>query len=279
MTDIDRTCTWAEAAAAIPDGACVGFGGAGLSRKPVRAALELARAGRRDLDLVTFVGGLEVEVLLAAGALRSVTASYVGLGTHGWAPRFTRAVADGTVDDREMSEWMLVGGLRAAAMGIPFLPTRAAIGSDLPAARGFRTATDPYTGEEFLAVPPLRLDAAVIQVWRADRAGNVQFAWPPDHLWDVDVLLARAARAVVVCAEDVVDGEEIARDAHLTRLFSFEVAHVVHAPGGSWPTALPPLRVEDGAWLEAHAADPGGALLQAPSSPIAHSTPRGEDTR
>jgi glutaconate CoA-transferase subunit A len=243
----------------------------------MRAVLELAHAGRRDLDLVTFVGGLEVEALLAAGALRSVTASSVGLGLHGRAPRFAEAVAEEALEDREMSEWMLVGGLRAAAMGVPFLPTRAAIGSDLVPARGMRRVVDPYSGESFLAVPALAPDVAIIQAWRADADGNVQVPWPPDHLWDVDVVLARAARTVVVCAEEVAGSDTIARDGQLTRLFSFEVSHVVAASGGSWPTAHPPLHGEDGGWLHRHASDPGRALLDASTARVAHSSTDDED--
>ena len=180
-----RLGDWDDLVAAVPDGASVGIGGVGMSRKPMRALMELVRAGRRDLDLVTFVGGLDVELLLAAGALRSVTSASVALGPLGRAPRFTGAVAEEAVEDREMSEWMLVGGLRAAAMGVPFLPTRAAIGSDLATARGLRRVVDPYSGESYLAVPPLRPDVAIVQAWRADAAGNVQVPWPPDHLWDV----------------------------------------------------------------------------------------------
>jgi glutaconate CoA-transferase subunit A len=274
-----RLGTWDDLLAAVPDGATVGVGGAGLSRKPIEAVRAIAHAGRRDLDLVTFVGGLEVEVLLAADALRSVTSSSVGLGLHGRAARFSEAVAEQAVEDREMSEWMLVGGLRAAAMGVPFLPTRAAIGSDLVTARGMRRVVDPYSGESFLAVPALRPDVAIIQAWRADASGNVQVPWPPDHLWDVDVVLARAARTAIVCAEEVVPPETITRDGHLTRLFSFEVDLVVPAPGGSWPTAFAPLRGEDGLWLHQHAADPGRALLDAPEPGVVHSSIDHEVTR
>lgn len=267
-----RLGTWDDLVAAVPDGATVGIGGIGLSRKPMRAVLELARAERRDLDLVTFVGGLDVEVLLAADALASVTSSSVSLGLHGRAPRFCEAVAAEAVEDREMSEWMLVGGLRAAAMGIPFLPTRAAIGSDLVAARGLRRVVDPYSNESFLAVPALRPDVAIIHAWRSDPSGNVQVPWPPDHLWDVDVVLARAARTTIVCVEDVVPQDTIARDGRLTQLFSFEVDLVVPAAGGSWPTAFTPLHAEDGPWLHQNAADPGRALLEARHPSAVHTS-------
>ena len=274
-----RLGTWDDLVAAVPDGTTVGVGGVGLSRKPMHAVLELARAARRDLDLVTFVGGLEIEVLLAADALRSVTSSSVSLGLHGRARRFSEAVADEAVEDREMSEWMLVGGLRAAAMGVPFLPTRAAIGSDLVAARDLRRIVDPYSGESFLAVPALHPDVAIIQAWRADASGNVQVPWPPDHLWDVDVVLARASRTTIVCAEEIVPGAAIAADSHLTRLFSFEVDLVVPAAGGSWPTAFTPLHIEDGPWLHENAADPGRALLETAGPHVVHSSTDHEVSR
>lgn len=256
-----RVGTWDDAAALVPDGATVAFSGAILRGKPVAAALALARAGKRDLDLVTFTGSLEVEVLLAAESLRSVTSSYVGLGPYGPARRFTAAVAEGRVDDRELSEWMLVGGLRAAVMGAPFLATRAALGSQLVEARGFRTVADPYTGEEYLAVPAIRPDVGFVHAWRADEDGNVQLPWPPDHLADVDLLIARAARTTVVSVEQLVSADVVAAEPERTRLFGFEVDLLVEAPGGARPGSVPPLYEDDAGWLEEHAADPATSLL------------------
>ncbi len=135
---------------------------------------------------------------------------------------------------------MLLGRLRAAAAGLPFLPTRAAMHSDLVAARGMREVADPYTGISYLAVPALAPDVAFIHAWRADAAGNVQMPWPPDHLADVDVLLARAAKRVVVTVERIVPSDEVARSSERTVLFGFEVGAVVEAPRGAWPTASAP---------------------------------------
>ena len=261
-----RCVGWDEAVAAVADGASVAFSGAVLRGKPVAAAAALARAGRRRLELVAFTGSLEVEALLAAGALRSVVSSYVGLGSHGPARGFSAAVGAGTIEDRELSEWMLVGGLRAAAMGIPFLPTRAALGSQLVEERGLRTVRDPYGGEELLAVPALRPDVAFVHAWRADPDGNVQLPWPPDHLADVDVLLARAARTVVVSVEEVVTPQVIAESAERTRLFGFEVDLLVEAPRGAWPGSLPPLYEEDEHWLAERRDGVGEALLDAYAS-------------
>ena len=255
-----RVGTLADAASLVADGSTVAFSGAVLRGKPVAAARALA--GKRDLDLIAFTGSLEVELLLAAGALRSVTSSYVGLGSHGAARGFGNAVGAGAIDDRELSEWMLVGGLRAATMGIPFLPTRAAIGSQLVADRGFRTVRDPYGGEEFLAVPPLHPDVGFVHAWRADEDGNVQFPWPPDHLADADVLVARASKVTVVTVEQIVPRDVVAADPQRTRLFGFEIDLLVEAPGGARPGSLPPLYAEDEEWLETHAADAGEMLLR-----------------
>ncbi len=165
--------------------------------------------------------------------------AYVGMGRHGFAPNFTAAVKSGTLDDVEYSEWTMLQGIRAAADGLPFLPTRAGEHSDVVDALGLAAVVDPYTGVNYLAVPPLRLDVAVIHAWRAPQDGDVQFAWPPEHLWDVDVLAARAARYVIVTVEEIVGAAEIAARSELTRLFGFEVDMLVHAPGGVVADGVP----------------------------------------
>lgn len=236
-----------EALTRVRDGDRVGVGGAVLSRKPMAAVRALAAAGRRELELVTFAGSLDVEELLGADALAAVRSSYVGLGPHGSAPRFARAAADETIADLEESEWMLIGGLRAASAGMPFLPTRAGLGSDLVAARGLREVIDPYTGTPALAIPALELDVAIVHAWRADAQGNVQTPWPPDHLADVDLLLARSARTVIVTVEELVSADEVVSTARDTVLYPFEVDAVAVVPRGAWPTAYPPLYPADSA--------------------------------
>lgn len=251
----------AAAAALVADGDTVYVGGAVLRRKPLALCRALADAGRRDLHLVTFAGSLEVELLLAAGALRAVSSAYVGLGHHGFAPRFRAASEQGRVEDREHSEWTLLGRLRAAEMGLPFLATRGGTGSEVVAALGYETVQDPYGGAEYLAVPPLHPDVTILHAWRATPAGDVQLAWPPEHLWDVDVLAARAARRVVVTVDELVDPAVVAAEPHLTRLFGFEVDAVVHAPRGAWPTASPPLHDEDGDAVAAYLAGDGDVAV------------------
>jgi len=153
-------------------------------------------------------------------------------------------------------------------MGIPFLPTRAALGSQLVEERGFRTVVDPYGGEEFLAVPPLRPEVGIVHAWRADEDGNVQFPWPPDHLADADVLVARASTTAIVTVEKIVPRRVVAQANERTRLFGFEVDLLVEAPGGARPGSLPPLYDEDEAWLEEHAGRVGESLLELSGRPV-----------
>lgn len=258
LTDI------ATAARSVPDGAMVYLGGAVLRRKPLAFVRALVDAGVRDLEVVTFAGSLEVDLLVAASAARSVRSAYVGLGHAGFAPHFSAASRGGTIEDLEHTEWTLLGRLRAAAMGLPFLPTRAGEGSEVVAALGFESVSDPYTGTDYVALPPLRPDVTVLHAWRASAAGDVQMPWPPEHLWDVDVVAARAARRVIVTVEEVVDGEIIAQSPELTRLFGFEVDTIVAAPGGAWPTASPPLSDTDEAAVAAYQRSGGDVTTVAP---------------
>lgn len=233
------------AAAAIPDGAVVYLGGAVLNRRPVALCRALAAGGRRDLDVVTFAGSIDVDLLVGAGCVGTLRSCYVGMGHAGSAPNFTKAVKAGEIADIEYSEWTMLQGIRAAADGLPFVPTRAGGGSDVVAALGMKEVVDPYTATSYLAVPPLAPDVTVIHGWRASPGGDIQFGWPPEHLWDVDILAARAARLVVVTVEEIVPAEVVARSSEFTRLFGFEVDLLVHAPGGSWPTACPPVATVD----------------------------------
>lgn len=256
-----------QAVTAIPDGSVLYLGGAVLNRRPVALCQALAAAGRRDLDVVAFAASVDVDLLVAAGCAATVRSCYVGMGRQGFAPNFTKAVKDGSINDVEYSEWTMLQGIRAAADGLPFLPTRAGGGSDVVAALGMKQVVDPYTGTSFLAVPPLQPDIAVIHAWRASPSGDVQFGWPPEHLWDVDVLAARAARVVIVTVEEIVDAAEVAARSELTRLFGFEVDLVVHAPGGAWPTACPPVSEEDDAAVHAYVRSGGDPATLAAGAP------------
>jgi glutaconate CoA-transferase subunit A len=157
---------------------------------------------------------------------------------------------------------MYIAGLRAADLGLPFIPWKTPWGSDMVDRLGLKTVADPYSDAVLLAVPATQLDVAVIHVERADADGYIELPDEPDLIWDYDYLVARIAKVTIVCAEEVATPRDPARVALVGR----EVTHVVETPGGAWPTGLHPRYEPDtehvvGTYLPAAAA--GGEELEA----------------
>jgi glutaconate CoA-transferase subunit A len=139
----------------------------------------------------------------------------------------------------EYSELMFTAGIRAAASGLPFFPTKGAVGSDVLGALDYATVADPYTGEEVVAVPAMKLDVAIIHAEAADGFGNVLRSPAPDFLDDADANLCRAAERVIVTVERIVDHAEVVASNRHTVLHGFEVDALVALPGGARPSAVP----------------------------------------
>lgn len=233
----DKRATAAEAAALVADGARIGFGGsAGLWRRPMEFVRALIRAGRTDLHAFGVLSGLDIDLLIGAGAIASTNTSYVGLDEFGQAPNFQAAAISGAVAVNEYSEWIITAALRASNMALSFLPWRTGQHSNIASDLGLERVTCPYTGTSYLAIPAADLDVTVIQATRADAAGNTELGVPLDFIYDVDGLLARAAKTVIVCAEEIgpVDPTRI-------QLLGREVAAVVESPRGAWPCGMSPL--------------------------------------
>jgi glutaconate CoA-transferase subunit A len=235
----DRTSTLEAALSLVPDGALMGIGGALLKRKPVHFLAALAAAGRRDLRVVSFLASLDAELLAAYGCLAELHCGYVGFEQLGFAPAVNTATDAGTIRRVDYSEVMFASGLRASMAGLPFLPTRAGIGSRVTADVGIRTVTCPYTGEQLMAAPALRPDVSVLHAAAADREGNILGPVQADFLFDMDANLARASRRVIVTVEELVDAADTLAANRRTLLFGFEVDAVVLLPGGARPTAVP----------------------------------------
>lgn len=224
-----------EAAATVPDGARIAFGGGGsVMRRPVSFARALAARGARDLHVIQFLASIETDLLIGAGAVASTNCTYLGFLEHGPAPNFGRVVRTGVLEVNEYSEYMFTASLRAADMGIPFIPWKTPWRSDLVEHLGFANVKDPYSDAELLAVPAMQVDVAVIQTGRVDEDGYIESPDVPDLIWDYDYLIARAAKTTIVCAEEIGPPKDPARVA----LIGAEVTHVVHAPGGCWPGGM-----------------------------------------
>lgn len=233
-----KVMSLATAVGMIDDGMALAAGGVLLHNKPLRFLDAVGRAGRRGLRYHTFLGSLDVEVLIARGAVEELHAGYVGFEELGFAPLYQAAVRDESVRVVEYTEYLFMAGIRAAGAGLPFMPTKGGMGSDVAAELGFIEIEDPYSGSPVLAVPAFHPDVSVIHARLADSLGNI--AAPPDRtfLWDYDVNVSRAARRVIVTAEEVADPADFRARAGDVLLYGHEVDAVVPLPGGAFPCAV-----------------------------------------
>jgi glutaconate CoA-transferase subunit A len=247
-----RWCDPAEVRALVPDGSWVALGGAGLSRKPMGLLRALVAAGVRDLRVVAFLGSVDVELLLAAGAVAELHTAGVALDGAGLAPRYRRARQEGSPTVVEWSEGTLLAAVEATARGVGHLPCTTSPRSAVVARNPWlKVVADPFTGAEVTVAGALPIDVALLHVPAADPEGNLVVAGD----LGIDGELARAAGTVVVsCARR---REARAADAAVSRVW---VDALVHLPSGAWPTACHP---EEAAapdavrtWAATRGADP-----------------------
>ena len=256
---IDKTTTLTETIAAIPDGARIALGGNTLHRGPGAAVHELVRQEKRGLEIVKTAGAYDVDLLCAAGCVAAVSAGFIGYETpFGMAPAYRQAVEFGRVEAREHACATVIAGLRAAIQGVPFMPVAGLQGSDLPAARGFHALRDPYSDAEVYVVPALVPDVAILHVQEADTLGNGRIIGTRFE----DVLMAQAARRVILTTERIVAGESFTDVPEIVAIPGFLVDAVVEIPYGAWPFSCTPLYEYDAeyltSWVSA-ARDPDAA--------------------
>lgn len=224
-------------AARVPDGATLA-----IVKDDSGPALALTRAllrrRVRDLHLVTVpIAGLQADVLIGAGAVRSVETSGISLGEFGPAPRFTDAVKAGRLQVIDATCPAIYAALQAGAKGAPFMPLPGVLGSDLVARHpGWATVTDPFDpSRRWLAVRALRPDVAIFHARCADAQGNVWVGRDRDPL-----LLAHASVATLVTVERIVPGcllDDEATAAGTVPATYVEAIAVV--PGGDAPGDRP----------------------------------------
>jgi glutaconate CoA-transferase subunit A len=229
-----------DVVAEIDDGMTVGIGGWASRRKPMALVKALLRSDLKDLTIVSY-GGPDVGMLCASGKATKVVYGFVSLDTIPLEPHFRIARQTGTIEAVELDEGMFQWGLYAAALRLPFLPTRAGLHSDVMRINPqLRTVTSPYDdGEELVAIPAIKLDVALVHMNRADARGNTQFLGP--DLYFDDLFCMAAARRFVSC-ERVVTTDELsaAGSIHTMRIHRGMVDGVIEAPGGARFTSCVP---------------------------------------
>jgi len=248
----DKMIELAKAAALVPDGASVSFGGFTTQRHPMAFVYELIRLGRRNLYLFGHSPGGDWDILIGAGCVKRVELAYEAdeaFNTVG--PRWRRAVERGEIEWEDYSNFSMVSRFTAGAMGIPFIPIRSLLGSDLvnkQALTAEQRATDPRTSpkklhvmdspfnpaDRVVLVPAIHTEFAILHVQKSTVNGTIRIEGQTFG----DVQQALCADTVIVTAEEIVEEAHLRQEPERNPLPYFVVNHVCHVPYGAHPYAV-----------------------------------------
>jgi len=250
----DKRITEHDVISELADGMTIGIGGWGSRRKPMSLIRAIARSSLKDLTIVSF-GGPDIGLLCATGQVKKAVYGFVSLDSIPLEPHFRAARQSAAIECMELDEGMLQWGLTAAAQRVPFLPTRAGLGSDvLRFNPELKTVKSPYDDEEELvAMPALNLDVALIHMNRADKWGNGQFLGPDPYF---DDLYCMAAKKRFMSCERIIETDAFAAEGPIQtlKINRMMTDGVIEAPMGAHFTECPPDYGRDEAFQKEYAA-------------------------
>ena len=228
----DKRTTLQEAVKMIRDGDHVAIGGLQYTRTPMGALWEIIRQRKKDLTFYKTLLSFEGDWLFVSGAMKKAVTSWFSGGVSWGVSKIMRSFAEN--DPGTFEEWSLLGlslRFRAGSMGIPCIPTKSMLGSDLEQTAGLRRLRCPYSGEDLLLVPAVNPDVAIIHAQAADMYGNAQIFGPPC----MDGEIALAANKVILTTEQIISNESIRDSPNATVIPFFCVDAVVELPFGCYP--------------------------------------------
>jgi len=237
---MNKLSTLHDAVASIPPGSHVALPGFAIARCAMAFAHEVIRQGINHLTLSQCVGAMDADILVGAGMADRLIYGGGSLDRFGRLSAVNRGIETGTLAAEEYSSLSVTFRYLAGSLGLPFIPIRALQGSDLLRNLKERhpddvaAITDPFTGEEWLALKPLLPDVAVALVSAADEEGNAQIDGPR---WD-NLEQARASKRTIVLAHKIISTEEVRQHPDRTVIPGFLVSHVVHVPFAAHPCSL-----------------------------------------
>jgi glutaconate CoA-transferase subunit A len=234
-----KLLTMAEAVSElVRDGMSIAMGTSLEGLIPFAAGHEIIRRKKKDLTLIGPISDILFDQMIGAGCVSRIRAAWVGNVSTGMGYHFQRAVEEGVpnqVTVEENSNFSVALGLHAQALGIPFMPTYTLLGSDISKDHpGMEPLRCPYTGDTLLAIRAIEPDLAILHAQRSDPEGNT-------HLWGnmgISVDAAKAAKQVLIVAEEVVEEAVIRSDPNRTVIPGFMVTAVVECPWGAHPSAV-----------------------------------------
>ena len=234
----------------VQDDDVVGIGGLSFWRKPVSACREIIRQEKKNLTVCTFVGGIEVDMLIGGGCVSEVKASFVGMEVFGMAPNYRKAIEEGNIRVSEESEASIALGLKCSYLKVPFMPLKGIIGTDFPKVRDdIKQFEDPLgSGTQLMALPKIDLDVAILHVPFADELGNGNIA---GAVW-LDDDMAKTAKKTIITCEKLVELEDIRHLPGKAQLPMQTTQAVVKVPFGSHPTSCYPNYTFDPKHIQAY---------------------------
>lgn len=229
---LDKIMTEKEAVTRfVKDGDYIGIELYGTVRSPMSLVREIIRQGFHKLKCAG-QGVFESDLLAAANTIKQLDWTYIGFEVYGLSKNARNSVESGYVDALvEWSNAALSWRFKAAAMGVPFLPTRVMLGTDTYKFSAAKVAECPFTGQKLCLLPALILDAGFIHVSRADKYGNCQI----DGISGFAAEMARASKRLIISAEEIVDEDVIRSQPDKTIIPYYCVDAVVEAPFGAHP--------------------------------------------
>jgi glutaconate CoA-transferase subunit A len=232
----DKRITLKEAVKLVSDGSHLFWGGFGFQRPPMAFAHELVRQNKKGLTIYTCGSEMDIDILSGAKTVSRYELAFYAIEGIGLVPNIQRRVREGSIEIEDYSNLAMVMRFLGGALGVPFMPLRSMLGSDMLAKKRFREKKAelmdcPFTGEKVVLVPSVRPDFSIVHAQRVDKEGNVQI----DGIKGEDVEGARAGKKVIVLAEEIVDTEFIRAQPDQTIIPNIYVTHVVECPWGSFP--------------------------------------------
>ena len=232
----DKRITLEEAVKLVPDGSHLFWGGFGFQRPPMAFAHELVRQKKRNLTIYTCGSEMDIDILSGACVVSRFELAFFAIEGIGLVPNIQRRVREGVIEFEDYSNLAMALRFLGGALGVPFMPLKSMLGTDILAKSRFRpkkaeVVDCPFTGEKVVLVPSVRPDFSIVHAQRVDKEGNVQI----DGIRGEDMEGARAGKKVIALAEEIVDTELIRSQPDQTVIPNIYVHHVVECPWGSYP--------------------------------------------
>jgi glutaconate CoA-transferase subunit A len=237
----NKLVSMAEAASSIPNGSHIALGGFAITRCVIAFVHEMIRQNKRDLIVSQCIAGMETDLLVGAGCVKHIIYGGGSLDRFGLHESINQAIQRKAITIEEYSSLAICFKYLAGALGLPFLPIKSMVGSDMhkdltrdPGKGLVAEATCPFTGENLLYLRALNPDVAIIHVNTSDEDGNAIIYGPK---WD-NTEMAKASQRIILVAEEIVPKSHMLKVAEAVFVPGFRVEKVVHAPFGAYPTAV-----------------------------------------